>query len=71
MADATSAPLFDSGLRFPTPIPFVRDEIMNAVEQRLLALDRVWDLVTNSEAADQNTIAVADIRAAITTRRAS
>ena len=47
------------------------DEIMNVVEQRLLALDRVWDLVTNSEAADQNTIAVADIRAAITTRRAS
>jgi hypothetical protein len=40
---------------------------VNVVEQRLLALDRVWDLVTNSEAADQNTIAVADIRAAITT----
>jgi hypothetical protein len=45
------------------------DEIMNVVEQRLLALDRVWDLVTNSEAADQNTIAVSDIRAAITTWR--
>jgi hypothetical protein len=42
---------------------------MHEVEQRVLALDRVWDLVTNSEAADQNTIAVADIRAAITTRR--
>jgi len=41
--------------------------IMKVVKQRLLALDRVWDLVTNSEAADQNTIAVADIRAAITT----
>ena len=41
------------------------------VEQRLMALDRVWDLVTNSEAADQDTIAVADIRAAITTWRAS
>ena len=47
------------------------DQIMNVVEQRLLALDRVWDLVTNSEAADQDTIAVADIRAAITTWRAS
>jgi len=43
--------------------------IMDIVEQRLLALDRVWDLVTNSEAADQDTIAVADIRAAITTWR--
>jgi hypothetical protein len=41
------------------------DLIMDAVEQRLLALDRVWDLVTNSEAADQDTIAVSDIRAAI------
>ena len=45
------------------------DEIMNVVEQRLLALDRVWDLVTNSEAVDQATIAVSDIRAVITTRR--
>ena len=45
------------------------DRVMHEVEQRVLALDRVWDLVTNSEAADQNTIAVADIRAAITTRR--
>lgn len=42
---------------------------MIVVEQRLMALERVWDLVTNSEAADQNTIAVADIRAAITTWR--
>jgi two-component sensor histidine kinase len=43
------------------------DMAMAEVEHRVLALDRVWDLVTNSEAADQDTIAVADIRAAITT----
>ena len=45
--------------------------VVNVVKQRLLALDRVWGLVTNSEAADQNTIAVSDIRAAITTRPAA
>jgi len=45
--------------------------LQDLIEQRLLALDRVWDLVTNSEAADQDTIAVADIRAAITTWRAT
>lgn len=46
-----------------------RDLVMKVVAQRLLAMDRIWDLVTNSEAADQNTIAVADIRAALTARQ--
>jgi hypothetical protein len=45
------------------------DQIMNVVEQRLLALDRVWDLVTNSEAADQDTVAISDLREVITTLR--
>jgi two-component sensor histidine kinase len=47
------------------------DLAMRVVAERLESLDRIWDLVTNSEAADQDTIAVADIRAALTTRRAS
>jgi hypothetical protein len=46
------------------------DEIMKVVEQRLLALDRVWDLVTGAESAGLRYITVEGIRAAITTRRA-
>ena len=43
-----------------------RDLAIRVLAERLKSLDRIWDLVTNSEAADQDTIAVADIRAALT-----
>jgi len=45
------------------------DEIRDVIAQRLLALDRVWDLVGKAEAEDRDTIAVVDVRAAISTWR--
>jgi hypothetical protein len=42
------------------------DEIMNVVEQRLLALDRIWDLVLGAESEGQGYVAVSAIRAALT-----
>ena len=45
------------------------DEAMKVIMQRVLALDRVWDLITNSEAADQDTVAISDLREVITTLR--
>jgi two-component sensor histidine kinase len=45
------------------------DETMRVVAERLESLDRVWDLITNSEAADQDTVAISDLREVITTLR--